>query len=103
MVYPANSRYHSTLVISQELSDGSKIVFLGRRFISAPERFVPVQAHQVVEGDRLDNLALRYLGDPEQYYRICDANRALNPEDMLVIGERLVITLPEGIPGAALV
>ena len=33
----------------------------------------------VVEGDRLDTIAARTLGDPEQYWRICDANIASNP------------------------
>jgi nucleoid-associated protein YgaU len=103
MIYPPNSRYFTSAVTSQELPDGTTVVYLKRRFIPPVERFVALQQHAVVEGDRLDNLAARYLGDPEQYWRICDANRAQNPEQLLVVGERIAITLPEGIPGAPLV
>jgi hypothetical protein len=39
--------------------------------------------HVVAEHDRLDLLGDRYLGDPERYWRICDANRALWPPDLL--------------------
>ena len=42
-----------------------------------------------------------YLGDPEQFWRVCDANRAMRPDELTeTIGRRLRITLPEGIPGA---
>ena len=63
-----------------------------------------LQEHVVGQGDRLDNITARYLGDPEQFWRVCDANRAMRPEELTEeIGRRLRITLPEGIPGAALV
>jgi hypothetical protein len=35
-----------------------------------------------VQGDRLDNLAARYVGDPEQFWRICDANDIMRPEEL---------------------
>ncbi|MFL5804527.1 MAG: hypothetical protein ACJ8CR_22625 [Roseiflexaceae bacterium] len=41
-----------------------------------------------------------YLDDPEQFWRICDANRAMRPDELTeTVGRRLRITLPEGIPG----
>jgi hypothetical protein len=55
----------------------------------------------VKEPDRLDNIAARYLGDPEQFWRICDANPILEPEELEVAGRRILITLPEGMPGAS--
>jgi gamma-glutamyltranspeptidase/glutathione hydrolase len=43
----------------------------------------------------------QYLGDPEQFWRLCDANAAMHPEELTdAIGRTLRITLPEGIPGA---
>jgi len=45
------------------------------------------------DGDRLDLLAFRFYGDPEQFWRLCDANRVLRPEDAEVAGRRLVIPL----------
>ncbi len=51
----------------------------------------------MLDGDRLDLIAHRYLGDPELYWRICDANRALRPEELTAEpGRRLVI--PIGMP-----
>ena len=33
-----------------------------------------LQEKVIVAGDRLDLIAFQYVGDPEQYWRICDAN-----------------------------
>ena len=58
--------------------------------------------HSVKEGDRLDNIAAHYLGDPEQFWRLCDANEAMQPDELTRTSRdaRLKITLPEGIAGA---
>jgi hypothetical protein len=104
MLFPTNSRYQNTETTKLELPDGSERVYLKRRFVPPPERFTLLQEHLVVEGDRLDNIAGRYLGDAEQFWRICDANRAMQPEALTeTVGRRLKITLPEGIPGAPVV
>ena len=66
----------------------------------APERFALLLLHQVTEGERLDNIAAQYLNDAEAFWRIADANRAMRPDALTeVAGRRLLITLPEGIPG----
>lgn len=39
--------------------------------------------HVVREADRLDLVADDRLGDPERFWRICDANRALWPPDLV--------------------
>ena len=55
--------------------------------------------HVVTQGERLDHIAARYFGDPELFWRLCDANRAMRPEELTeTIGRRLGITLPEGVP-----
>lgn len=93
------SRYNG-VGTSTILSGGEPIVYLRRRFIPAPERFTLLEEHMVTEGDRLDNIAAHYLGDPEQFWRICDANGAMRPAELTeTVGRRLRITLPEGIPG----
>lgn len=99
LLYPPTSRYYNIETTTYQTADGKKIAYLKRRFVPAPERFSLLQEHFVVEGDRLDNLTARYLGDPQQYWRICDANAAMNPPDLTAeIGRRLKITLPEGFP-----
>jgi hypothetical protein len=50
--------------------------------------------HQVQQGDRLDVLASNYFGDPEQSWRICDANRAFDPDELVAKpSRRLLIPL----------
>jgi len=54
----------------------------------------------VQAGERLDNVTAQHLDDPEQFWRIADANRAMRPEALTETRDRLLrITLPEGIPG----
>ncbi|HEY9631528.1 MAG TPA: hypothetical protein V6C84_29910 [Coleofasciculaceae cyanobacterium] len=105
--FPVTSRYYAIeiaqLNVGQlntgQLNGDRPIAYLRRRLISPPERFALLQEHQVVEGDRLDNITAHYLGDPEQFWRICDANAALRPQELEIVGRQLRITLPEGILG----
>jgi hypothetical protein len=98
--FPPNSRYSGIETATLETSDGKVIIYLRRRFVPPPERFALLQEHVVTQGERLDNITARYLGDPEQFWRICDANGATRPDELTeTIGRRLRITLPEGIPG----
>ena len=99
-MFPITSRYYGVETATLEVRGGRALAYLRRRFVPPPERFALLQEHIVVEGDRLDNVTARYLGDPEQFWRICDANAAMRPEQLTeTIGRRLRITLPEGIPG----
>lgn len=99
--FPVNSRYCGVKTTTLETADGKTIAYLRRRFVPQPERFALLQEHTVTQGDRLDNLAAHYLGDPELFWRLCDANAAMRPEELIeTVGRRLRITLPEGIPGS---
>jgi hypothetical protein len=98
--FPPNSRYHGFGTCKLTTVDGRTIVYLKRRFVPPPEQFSLIQEHAVVQGDRLDNLAAKYLGDPEQFWRLCDANGAIRPDELSdTIGNKIRITLPQGIPG----
>ncbi len=98
--FPATSRYHESETATLVMPDGREIVYLRRRFVPGPERFITLQEHTVSEGERLDNLTALYLGDPEQFWRLCDANGVMQPRELEEPAGRTVrITLPEGIPG----
>jgi len=99
--FPPNSRYRGVEIARLETPGQDPVPYLRRRFIPPPERFAEVQQHTVVEGDRIDNLAAQYLGDPELYWQVADANGAMDPAQLTEQpGRRLRITLPAGIPGA---
>ena len=99
-LFPPTSRYHGIETKTLERADGQKVIYLKRRFVPQPERFDLLQEHVVTEGERLDNITAHYFSDPEQFWQICDANRAMRPDELTErIGRRLRITLPEGIPG----
>jgi len=98
--FPPTSRYYGIGTKSMEKKDGESVVYMRRRFIPQSERFSLIREHTVTEGDRLDNLASEYLGDPEQFWQICDANDVLHPDDLTeIIGAKIRITLPADIPG----
>jgi hypothetical protein len=99
-LFPPNSRYAGIDTGTLTTVAGNTIVYVRRRFVPPPERFALLQEYTVVEGDRLDNLAAKFVGDPEQFWQICDANAAMRPEELTeIVGRILRITLPEGIPG----
>jgi nucleoid-associated protein YgaU len=56
-----------------------------------PEAMEVRRQHVVTAGERLDQIAARYYGDPLKYWLICDANDAIFPEDLLVPGRILDI------------
>jgi hypothetical protein len=92
-MFAITSRYFNIPPAEFETAEGKKIV-------PAPSAFTLLLEHSVTEGERLDSITAQYLGDPEQFWRVCDANGAIRPEELIeTVGRRLRITLPEGIPG----
>jgi hypothetical protein len=98
VVFGPSSRY-AGLPIARAVFDGREVVYVTRRFVPPPEVLSVIGEHTVAQGERLDHVAARHLGDPELFWRICDANRAMRPEDLMTPGRRLAIALPEGVPG----
>ena len=105
MIAPAfapDSRYHGLDIAQWTRADGAPVPYVRRRFVPPPERFATAGEHRVSVGDRLDNLAHRYIGDPQRYWQICDANGVIRPEELTgTVGRRIRLTLPEGVPGGA--
>jgi len=87
-MFSATSRYAG--VADATYTDAS-----GRQFAYKVLRLTPdsdaLLVHTVVQQDRLDLLAATYYTDPEQFWRICDANFAMRPEDLEQVGTVLQI------------
>jgi hypothetical protein len=93
-MFARGSRYEAVPDAVHVDAEGREIAYKRLRLLPTPRG---VQAHQVLEGDRLDLLAFRYLGDPELFWRIADTNRALRPEDLTAQpGARLLLPLLQG-------
>jgi hypothetical protein len=98
-MFPVTSRYYGIETAKWLTADGREIVYLRRRFLPDGTKAVVLIEHVVTQGDRLDNVTARYLGDPEQFWLVCDANNAMRPDDLMTeaeIGRRLRIPLPHG-------
>lgn len=99
--FPPTSRYAHVGVDAWDPGTGEPPVpFLRRRLCPRPDRFALLYEVRLVEGDRRDVLGARHVGDAELWWRLADANGALDPRDLEhPVGRRLRITLPEGVPG----
>lgn len=73
------SRYSDSEIKKWVASDGREILYLARRLLPVLESFTELTEHSVSQGERLDHIAWRYLGDPELFWQICDVNAVLNP------------------------
>jgi hypothetical protein len=102
-LFDSTSRYYGIETETLTTSGGTTIVYLKRRFVPSPDRFQLLEEHTIVQAERLDNIAAKYLGDPGLFWRLADANAAMRPEDLVqTVGRKLKITLPEGIVGNSL-
>jgi hypothetical protein len=95
-----SGRYAGIEVARITLPDGRVVAYHRRRFIPQPEALATQGWEQVDDGDRVDHLAARALGDPTAFWRLCDANLADDPAELEQPGRTLRVALPEGFPGA---
>ncbi len=97
-MFDRTSRYYSLPTGTLSLFEGGvsrDIKYVQRRFIPTTEGMITAVEHLVVQGDRLDNIAARYIGDPTHFWKICDANEAMVPEELTDrIGRRIRIAVP---------
>jgi hypothetical protein len=98
-MFEPTSRYYELETVKMTVRDSRGeprvISYKRRRFVPPGGAMTTLAEHIVTQGDRLDNLAARYVGDPEQFWRICDANEAMRPEELVEeVGRAIKIGLP---------
>ena len=97
-----SSRYYGSSTLTLTLPDGTPVQYLQRRILPQASIYQATQSYVVVDGDRLDNLAAKFLGDPLLFWMICDANGAVDPDDLTAqVGRSIQIPLSSGIPTGA--
>ncbi len=100
--FPTDSRYYGFSTLTFITPAGQSVSYLARRIVPQPgaPNFATVAQHTVVQGDRLDLIAAKYLGDPLLFWLICDANGAMRPGELIETpGSVIAITMPQGVPG----
>ncbi len=97
MMFTVNSRYHLVDTAKWRDANDQEVIFLRRRFIPLPKESLLEVEHVVTQDERLDHIAAKYLGDPEQFWNLCDANNAMRADELTnTIGRRLRIPVMEG-------
>ena len=95
-MFGSKSRYASLIAAEYTEKDGRIIRYVPRRFLPDGNAMPLLTTVTVVEGDRLDLIAVRTLGDPEQFWRICDANNAMDPGELTEKnGSTLRVSIPQ--------
>lgn len=98
-MFDAASRYAKltikTLPATEPDGQPRDISYVERRFLPPTGMGTTVVEHTVTQGDRLDNISAKYLGDPTQFWRVCDANEILDPNELTDdAGGQIRISLP---------
>ena len=93
-MFDTDSRYYALPTRERQVKnpDGTTttVRYVTRRRLPDPDGGVTVVRHSVLEGQRLDHIAVFYGLDPKQFWRIADANRVLDPSELTSSIGRLV-------------
>ena len=95
-MFKHTSRYYPIETAEYTTPDGRIIAYKRRRLLPHGEDLPLLVEVTVMQGDRLDLIAARTLGDPEVFWRICDANNSMDPLDLTAIPGRIIrVPLPQ--------
>jgi hypothetical protein len=96
-MFDPTSRYYKinqgTLTVNDADGLPREIKYVRRRFIPSPDTMTTLTEYRVVQGDRLDNITARFLNDPTQFWRVCDANNAMDAEELEMVGRIIRIAM----------
>lgn len=95
-MFDLTSRYSAIETAVFNAAGGREIRYIRRRFLPMTAGEPTLAEHTVAQGERLDQITARYMADPEQFWRVCDTNNAMKPEDLTdEVGRRLRISFPQ--------
>lgn len=97
MAFETSSRYYDVETIRRIVTDrnGNERILAHkkRRVIPSYDEQPTLIEHRFAEGNRLDNITARYLGDPTLFWRVCDANNVVRPEELEEISRVIRIAM----------
>lgn len=95
-MFDYTSRYYATPRATHTTARGRELAYVTRRFLPRGASLPLLAELTVRQGERLDLVAHRSLGDPLQFWRIADANDAVDPFDLVAPeGRALRIPVPK--------
>jgi len=98
-MFDETSRYHAIPTSVHTTPDGREVRYVQRRFLPQGAALPVLAEVTVVEGDRLDLIAHRTLGNAEMFWRVCDANDAMRPDELTQeAGRTLRVPVPQFEP-----
>lgn len=95
-MFDASSRYAALAIKSLAGPDGRTISYVERRILPQAASLVLIGRAAPVPGERSDLFAARTLGDPALFWRVADANAAMDPDTVMEGGGTLAVPLPTG-------
>jgi hypothetical protein len=95
-MFDPTSRYYNVETAYYTTPEGKVLPHKRRRLIPPGGNLPLMQETSLQAGERLDLLAYRTLGNPEAYWRICDANTVIDPHELEKDRDRLLrIPVPQ--------
>jgi hypothetical protein len=92
-----SSRYNNVGTAIWTSPQGEQVLYRQRRFLPDPSTLQVLTEVTVKDGQRIDQIAAATLGNPLQWWRIADANNAMEP---YVLTEHPGVTLIVPVPTA---
>jgi hypothetical protein len=89
-MFSPKSRYASLPGRDYTFSDGKTVRYISRRFLPESSSMPLLAEVTTLQGDRPDLISAKTLGDPEQFWRICDANNTIDPIELTAEPGRIV-------------
>lgn len=90
-MFDQTSRYNDCDNVVFSDNSGRTINYKKRRFVPIIKNMTVLQTYLVTSSDRLDLIAAKTLGDPEQFWKICDLNNIMYPPELETVGKMLSI------------
>jgi hypothetical protein len=96
-MFDYTSRYYQLETDTITLPTGKTVAYKRRRFLPQGKSMQVLARVTVTQDDRLDVITARTLGESLHFWRVCDANDAMDPFELTSRpGRTLRIPLPQG-------
>ncbi len=97
-MFDLDSRYADLETAVLVTADGREISYKRRRFLPQGMKLTLLAEVTVRDGERLDLVTARTLGEAAQWWRVADANNAMDPSVLEAPGRTLRVPFPR-LPG----